>query len=79
MRKRFFKLILDAAREVARQIRLRNIGGIIIVDFIDMTLEEHKAAVVEALKKELLFDRTKTRVIGMSALGACGNHAQKGR
>lgn len=64
-----FQANLDAAREVARQIRLRNIGGIIIVDFIDMTLEEHKAAVVEALKKELLFDRTKTRVIGMSALG----------
>lgn len=74
-----FQANLDAAREVARQIRLRNIGGIIIVDFIDMTLEEHKAAVVEALKKELLFDRTKTQRDRHVRAGACGNHAQKGR
>ena len=64
-----FQANLDAAKEIARQIRLRNIGGIIVVDFIDMTEEEHKNAVVEELKKEMVFDRTKTRVIGMSALG----------
>ncbi len=64
-----FRANLEAAREIARQIRLRNIGGIIIVDFIDMLDEEHKTAVVEELKKEMVYDRTKTRVIGMSALG----------
>ena len=64
-----FEANLEAAREIARQIRLRNIGGIIVVDFIDMIEEEHKSAVIEELKKEMLYDRTKTRVIGMSALG----------
>ena len=64
-----FEANLEAAREIARQIRLRNIGGIIVVDFIDMSDEEHKELLVEEIKKELLFDRTKTRVIGMSSLG----------
>ncbi|MBR2988325.1 MAG: Rne/Rng family ribonuclease [Clostridia bacterium] len=64
-----FEANLEAAREIARQIRLRNIGGIIVVDFIDMQDEAHKAELVEVMKRELLFDRTKTRVIGMSALG----------
>ena len=64
-----FEANLEAAREIARQIRLRNIGGIIVVDFIDMQDERHKAELVEVMKRELLFDRTKTRVIGMSALG----------
>ena len=64
-----FRANLDAAREIARQIRLRNIGGIIVIDFIDMTEEEHKTAVVEELRREMIFDRTKTRVIGMSSLG----------
>ncbi len=64
-----FAANLEAAQEIARQIRLRNIGGIIVIDFIDMTDEEHKAAVVEELKKAMFYDRTKTRVIGMSALG----------
>lgn len=60
---------LEAVKEIARQLRLRNIGGIIVVDFIDMMEEEHKAAVVEALKDELFFDRVKTRVLDMSGLG----------
>ena len=64
-----FQANMEAAREIARQIRLRNIGGIIIVDFVDMQEEEHKQAVVDELRKELLFDRTKTRVLGMSGLG----------
>ena len=64
-----FRANLDAAREIARQIRLRNIGGIIVIDFIDMTDDAHKEAVVEELRREMLFDRTKTRVIGMSSLG----------
>lgn len=60
---------MEAAKEIARQIRLRNIGGIIVVDFIDMVLDEHKALVMEELKKEVAFDRIKTRVLEMSGLG----------
>lgn len=64
-----YKTNLEAAKEIARQLRLRNIGGIIVIDFIDMTDESHRAGVVEALKKEVVFDRTKTRVLDMSAMG----------
>ncbi len=60
---------LEAATEIARQIRLRNIGGIIIIDFIDMSKEEHKQAVMQRLRDEMLFDRTKVRVADMTALG----------
>lgn len=60
---------LEAAKELARQLRLRNIGGIVVVDFIDMTDEGHKQAVVEALRNEVLHDRTKTRVHDMTDLG----------
>ena len=56
-------------KEIARQFRLRNIGGIIVVDFIDMLDPEHKESVVEAMKNELFFDRVKTRVLDMSGLG----------
>ena len=64
-----FRTNVEAAGEIARQLRLRNIGGIVIIDFIDMKEQEHRDAVVEALRKEMLFDRTKTRVLGMSELG----------
>lgn len=64
-----FKTNVEAAAEIARQLRLRNIGGIIIVDFIDMNEEEHKTAVVETLRREMVFDRTKCRVLDMSELG----------
>lgn len=60
---------LEAVPEIARQLRLRNIGGIIVVDFIDMLSEEHKAAVVEALRGEVVRDRIKTRVHDMTKLG----------
>lgn len=60
---------LEAAKEIARQIRLRNIGGIVVVDFIDMTVDEHKVQVVETLRNEALHDRTKTRVQDMTTLG----------
>ena len=60
---------MEAAKEIARQLRLRNIGGIIVVDFIDMADEEHKAAVVEALRNEVIRDRIKTRVQDMTQLG----------
>ncbi len=64
-----FETNLIAAREIARQLRLRNTGGIIVIDFIDMALDEHNNAVVDYLKKCLKADRTKTQVLGMTALG----------
>jgi len=63
------KTNLEAAVEIARQIRLRNIGGIIIIDFIDMKDEEHKKKVIAALKDALKKDRAKTTVVGMTGLG----------
>lgn len=58
-----------AAREIARQLRLRNLSGIIIVDFIDMANEEHRESVLDELKKALKNDRMKATVIGMTELG----------
>jgi ribonuclease G len=58
-----------AAREIARQVRLRNIGGIIVVDFIDMENEEHQKAIVEELERALSSDKAKCRVTPMSQLG----------
>lgn len=59
----------EAAREIAKQLRLRDIGGIIIIDFIDMHQQEHKLAVLNTLKQALKKDRTKSAVIGMTGLG----------
>jgi ribonuclease G len=64
-----FKTNLEAAQAIARQLRLRNLGGIIIVDFIDMESEEHRAAVLEELKKALARDRTRMTVNGFTQLG----------
>ncbi len=64
-----FKTNLEAALAIARQLRLRNLGGIIILDIIDMENEEHKAAVLAELNKALSRDRTKLSVSGFSALG----------
>lgn len=63
------KTNLDAAKEVAKQIRLRDIGGIIIIDFIDMFVQEHWELVLETLKHSLKKDRTKTMVAGTTHLG----------
>lgn len=52
-----FKTNLEATKEIARQLRLRNLGGIIIIDFIDMMDQTHKTRVLEALKKELELDK----------------------
>lgn len=60
---------VEAAREIAKQLRLRDIGGIVIIDFIDMIEEEHKMLVIESLKNSLKKDRTKTSVFGMTQLG----------
>ena len=64
-----FKTNLEAAQAIARQLRLRNLGGIIIVDFIDMQSAEHRAAVLEELKRALARDRTRITVNGFTALG----------
>jgi len=64
-----FKTNLEAAHAIARQLRLRNLGGIIILDFIDMENVEHKSAVLAELNKALARDRTKISVSNFSALG----------
>ena len=64
-----FKTNLEAAHAIARQLRLRNLGGIIILDFIDMENVEHRAAVLAELHKALARDRTKTTISDFSALG----------
>ena len=64
-----FKTNLEAALATARQLRLRNLGGIVVVDFIDMQLVSHRDAVLEEFKKQLARDRVKTTVNGFSALG----------
>ncbi|MBL0042007.1 MAG: ribonuclease G [Xanthomonadales bacterium] len=64
-----YRTNLEAAQAVARQLRLRNLGGIIIIDFIDMTDEEHKRQVLRQLEKALTRDHAKTTVYEMSPLG----------
>ena len=63
------KTNLEAAKEIAKQLRLRDIGGIVIIDFIDMNSQEHKKMVIEALEAELKKDRTKAHVLGITNLG----------
>ena len=60
---------VEAAKEVVRQLRLRDIGGIIVIDFVDMANPKNRATVEEALKRELERDRTKTYVVEISPLG----------
>lgn len=64
-----FKTNLEAAQAIARQLRLRNLGGIIIVDFIDMAKQEHQQAVLQEFRKQLARDRVKTMSGGFSQLG----------
>ena len=64
-----FKTNLEAAQAIARQLRLRNLGGIIVLDFIDMQSESHRAAVLEEFKRALARDRTRITVNGFTALG----------
>lgn len=64
-----FKTNLEATQAVARQLRLRNLGGIIIIDFIDMELEKHKDQVLRSLDKYLQADSIKTNVSEVSNLG----------
>ncbi len=64
-----FKTNLEAAVAIARQLRLRNLGGIIILDFIDMEDEVHRARVLEALQRSLEADNARTNVCEVSSLG----------
>ena len=64
-----FKTNLEAAGAIARQLRLRNLGGIVIVDFIDMARDDHREAVLGEFRKQLARDRVKTMAGGFSQLG----------
>ncbi len=64
-----FRTNMEAAKEIVRQLRLRDIGGIIVIDFIDMQNPEHKQTVFETFSQALEADRTKSRVIDISRLG----------
>jgi len=64
-----FKTNLEAAQAIARQLRLRNLGGIIIIDVIDMESAEHRSAVLEELRRALARDRTRVTLNGFTALG----------
>jgi len=73
------KTNLEAAREIARQLRLRNIGGIIIIDFIDMDSPEHRRKVLAALSDATTSDKTKTTILGLTQLGLVEMTRQKVR
>ena len=60
---------LEAAEEIAHQLRLRDIGGIIVIDFIDMELEKNREVVANSLREALLRDKTRTQVFDISELG----------
>ena len=64
-----FRLNCEAAREIARQVRLRDIGGIIVIDFIDMQSEEHRETLLEVLREAFRRDRNKVNVAGLTSLG----------
>ena len=63
-----FKVNKQASIEIAKQLRIRDIGGIVIIDYIDMQDEENKQKIIEILSEELKKDRSKTQVVGFSKL-----------
>jgi len=73
------KTNLDAAREIPRQLRLRRIGGIILVDFIDMKQKEDQDQVIQCLREELQKDKSHTRVLGLTRLGLLEMTRKKSR
>lgn len=72
-----FKVNLNAAREVARQIRLRDLGGIIVIDFIDMKSADNRLRVFEELRRAMQEDRAKTNILSISELGLVEMTRQK--
>ena len=63
-----FKVNKEASLEIAKQLRLRDIGGIIIIDYIDMAEEEHKREIIKELEENFKKDRSKTQIVGFSKL-----------
>jgi ribonuclease G len=64
-----FRVNLEAAERIPQELRLRNLGGIIVIDFIDMHEEKHRLEVLSKLKRGLMLDRAKTEVLGISKFG----------
>jgi ribonuclease G len=64
-----FAVNCESAREIARQIKLRDVGGIIVIDFIDMMEEKHRRELINVFKSSLTSDRAKTDILGISKLG----------
>ncbi len=75
----FLSANLEAAAEIARQIRLRDVGGIIIIDFIDMEVPEHRQRVLEALDAACAPDHSKPQVLGITQLGLVEMTRKKAR
>jgi ribonuclease G len=63
------KTNLEAAKEIAKQLRLRDIGGIIIIDFIDMKIDKDRELILDTLRSELTKDKTKSNILGLTKLG----------
>ena len=79
LRETLLKINLEAAKEVARQLRLRNLTGIIIVDFIDMKEEEDQKQLMQALRSYAASDTVKTTVVDMTALNLVEITRKKGK
>ena len=74
-----FMVNMEVVPEIARQLRLRDLGGIIVIDFIDMTREDHKRKILETLQRELSKDPAKTEVNKISPLGLVETRARTGK
>ncbi len=74
-----FQTNIEAAEEITKQIRLRDIGGIIIVDFIDMEMDEHKQTILSVLEEKVKKDRTKTNIVDITSLGLVEMTRKKSR
>ena len=64
-----FKINMEATPELARQLRLRDLGGVIVIDFIDMMMEKHRRAVERELRQAVSYDRARTKILRMSQFG----------
>jgi ribonuclease G len=64
-----YQVNLESAEEIARQLKLRNIGGLVVIDFIDMRMRKHQTSVVKVLKEALRSDKARTNVLNLSELG----------
>ena len=69
VQKTFYKINVEAAREIALQLRLRNLSGIILVDFIDMESGQDQKSLLELLRQEVRRDQVQTTVVDMTKLG----------